>query len=154
MVDVGLYTAAGGSASEAVRPALPDLAQQLRLVAWLRWRSLRNGLRSKNRRMDVLGIIVSALFSSILVLGIAVALFIGTKYIFAEHRETYLSLVFLALLLWWQLFPIMLAGFAPQFSFKSLLRFPLDFRTFYLVGLAYGLADAAALAVLIWMGAM
>src|SRR5262249_3352781 len=140
--------------SEPVRPALPDLAQQLRLVAWLRWRSLRNGLRSKDRRMDVLGIIVSGLFSSILVLGITVALFVGTKFIFAEHRERYLSLIFLALLVWWQLFPIMLAGFAPQFSFKSLLRFPLNRSSFYLIGLAYGLVDAAALAALIWMAAM
>jgi hypothetical protein len=133
---------------------LPSLTEQLKLVAWLRWRSLRNGLRSKNRRMDLLGMVVSGLFSSVLVIGITVALFAGTRYIFEEHHEKYLGLIFLALLVWWQLFPIMLAGFAPQFSFKTLLRFPLNFSTFYLVGLAYGLADAAALAALVWMGAM
>jgi len=133
---------------------LPSLPEQLKLVAWLRWRSLRNGLRSKNRRMDLLGMVVSGLFSSVLVSGITVALFVGTRYIFEEHHENYLGLIFLALLVWWQLFPIMLAGFAPQFSFKTLLRFPLNFSTFYLVGLAYGLADAAALAALVWMGAM
>jgi len=133
---------------------LPSLKEQLKLVAWLRWRSLRNGLRSNNRRMDLLGMLVSGLFSSVLVIGITIALFVGTKYIFEEHHEKYLGLIFLGLLVWWQLFPIMLAGFAPQFSFKTLLRFPLNFSTFYLVGLAYGLADAAALAALIWMGAM
>ena len=136
------------------RSALPSLSEQLRLVAWLRWRSLRNGLRNKNRRMDLLGVIVSALFSSVLVIGITVALFAGTKYIFDEHLEKYLGLIFLALLVWWQLFPIMLAGFAPQFSFRTLLRFPLNLSTFYVVGLAYGLADAAAVAAVIWMGAM
>jgi hypothetical protein len=133
---------------------LPSLTEQLKLVAWLRWWSLRNGLRSKNRRMDLLGMVVSGLFSSVLVIAITVALFLGTRYIFEEHREKYLGLIFLALLVWWQLFPIMLAGFAPQFSFKTLLRFPLKFSTFYVVGLAYGLADAAALAALVWMGAM
>jgi ABC-2 type transport system permease protein len=133
---------------------LPSLQEQLKLVAWLRWRSLRNGLRNKNRRMDLLGMVVSGLFSSMLVIGITIALFVGTKYIFEEHDEKYLGLIFLGLLVWWQLFPIMLAGFAPQFSFKTLLRFPLNFSTFYLLGLAYGLADAAALAALIWMGAM
>jgi len=136
------------------KPGLPSLTEQLKLVAWLRWRSLRNGLRNKNRRMDLLGVIVSALFSSVLVIGITIGLFIGTKFIFDEHHEKYLGLIFLALLTWWQLFPIMLAGFAAQFSFKTLLRFPLSFSTFYLVGLAYGLADAAAVAALIWMGAM
>jgi len=107
-----------------------------------------------DRRLDLLGMIVSGLFSSVLVIGIAVALFFGTKYIFDVHHEHYLGLLFLALLVWWQLFPILMAGFAPQFSFKSLLRFPLNFSTFYLVGLAYGLADAAAVAALIWMGAI
>jgi hypothetical protein len=136
------------------KPALPSLREQLKLVAWLRWRSLRNGLRSRNRRMDLLGVVVSALFSSVLVIGIAIALFVGTKYIFDEHHEKYLGLIFLALLAWWQLFPIMLAGFAPQFSFKTLLRFPLNFSTFYTVGLVYGLADAAAVAAVIWMAAM
>jgi ABC-2 type transport system permease protein len=133
---------------------LPSLPEQLKLVAWLRWRSLRKGLRSKNRRMDLLGMAVSGLFSSVLVIGITIALFVGTKFIFEEHHEKYLGLIFLGLLVWWQLFPIMLAGFAPQFSFKTLLRFPLNFSTFYLIGLAYGVADAAALAALVWMGAM
>jgi ABC-2 type transport system permease protein len=136
------------------QPTLPSLTEQLKLVAWLRWRSLRNGLRNRNRRMDLLGLIVSGVFSSVLVIGITIALFVGTKYVFDEHHEKYLGLIFLALLAWWQLFPILLAGFAAQFSFKTLLRFPLSFSTFYLVGLAYGLADAAAVAALIWMGAM
>jgi ABC-2 type transport system permease protein len=154
VADVRAEMSANGPTGEPVRPELPDLAEQLRLVAWLRWRSLRNGLRNKNRRMDLLGIAVSGLFSSFLVIGITIGLFVGTKYIFDQHKGQYLSLIFLGLLVWWQLFPILLAGFAPQFSFKSLLRFPLNFSTFYLVGLAYGLADAAAVAAVIWMAAM
>lgn len=149
MADVTVAPAEGNGNSR-----LPSLNEQLKLVAWLRWRSLRNGLRNKNRRMDMLGMVVSGLFSSLLVIGITIGLFVGTRYLFEEHHEKYLGLIFLGLLIWWQLFPIMLAGFAPQFSFKTLLRFPLNFSTFYLVGMAYGLADAAALAALIWMGAM
>lgn len=154
MADVRADAPANGAAGEPVRRELPHLTEQLRLVAWLRWRSLRNGLRNKNRRLDLLGIIVSGLFSSVLVIGITIALFFGTKYIFDQHHENYVGLIFLGLLAWWQLFPILMAGFAPQFSFKSLLRFPLNFSAFYLIGLAYGLADAAAVAAVIWMGAM
>lgn len=154
MADVRVDSPPSRPAPRRVSSKLPNLAEQLRLVAWLRWRSLRSGLRNKNRRMDLLGVIVSGLFSSILVLGITIALFVGTKRIFEDHHEKYLGLIFLALLVWWQLFPIMLAGFAPQFSFKTLLRFPLKFSTFYLVGLAYGLADPAALAAVIWMASM
>ena len=154
MADVSANLPENGSPGQPLPPDIPDIAAQLRLVAWLRWRSLRNGLRSKNRRMDLVGMFVSGLFSSVLVIGVTIALFVITKYIFEEHKEKYLGLIFLALLVWWQLFPILLAGFAPQFTFKSLLRFPLNFSTFYLVGLAYGLADAAAIAALIWMAAM
>ena len=151
MADVSRESSFAGAPD---RPPLPSLFEQLRLVAWLRMHTLRNGLRNKNRRLDLLGVVVSGLFSSILVLGVTFALFAGTKYIFEQHSQPYLGLIFLGLLVWWQLFPILLAGFAAQFSFRSLLRFPLSFSAFYVVGLVYGLADAAAIAAVIWMGAM
>ena len=154
MVDVSSESPFNGNQKETGRPTLPSLLEQLRLVAWLRLRSLRNGLRNKNRRMDLLGIVVSGLFSSLLVLGVTVGLFAGTKYIFNEHHQSYLGLLFLGLLVWWQLFPVLLASFAAQFSFRSLLRFPLSFQAFYVVALAYGLADPSAIAAVIWMGAM
>ena len=138
----------------AAEQRLPNLSEQLRLVAWLRWHGLRNSVRNKNRRLDILGVILSGVVSGALVVGVAFAMFVGTEYIFEHNQEKYFSLMFLALLVWWQLFPIMMAGFAPQFSFPSLLRFPMNFSAFYLVGLAYGFADAAAIAALVWMGAM
>jgi len=36
----------------------------------------------------------------------------------------------LAVFLWWQVFPIFVAGFGANFEFKTLLRFPLNRRTF------------------------
>lgn len=130
------------------------LTEQIRIVAWLRWRVLRNSLANKNRRLDLIGLIFSGFFSAIFVAGITLAFFYGTKSLLEHHEEQFLGLLFLALLVWWQLFPIMLAGFAPQFVFRSLLRFPLNLSAFYLIGLAYGLADSAALAALVWMLAM
>jgi hypothetical protein len=132
----------------------PGLAEQIRIVSWLRWRILRNNLRNKSRRLDLLGLAISGILSGVFVAGVTVALFVGTKYLFEQHREQFFGLLFLALFLWWQLFPILLAGFAPQFAFRSLLRFPLKLSAFYLIGMAYGLADSAALAALVWMFAM
>jgi len=130
------------------------LTEQIRTVAWLRWRVLRNSLANKNRRLDLIGLAFSAFFSAIFVIGVTVAFFYGTRSLLQNHNEQFLGLLFLALLVWWQLFAIMLAGFAPQFAFRSLLRFPLNLSAFYLIGLAYGLADSAALAALVWMLAM
>ena len=132
----------------------PGLLEQIRLVSWLRWRILRNSLRKKSRRLDLLGLALSGLFSAIFVAGVTVAFFVGTKSLIENHHEQFLGLLFLALLVWWQLFPILLAGFTPQFAFRSLLRFPLKLSAFYFIGMAYGLADSAALAAMIWMIAM
>src|SRR5579863_1042577 len=131
-----------------------SLAQQIRLVAGLRWRIIRHSFNNKNRRLDMLGLICSGVFGALFVAGVTVAIYIGTEYLLQNHLEQFLALLFLALFLWWQLFPILLAGFAPQFTFRSLLRFPLDLSAFYLIGLSYGLADSAALAALVWMAAM
>jgi ABC-2 type transport system permease protein len=132
----------------------PGLAEQIRLVSWLRWRVLRHSFRNKNRRLDLIGLAVSSFFGILFVVGITVVFFIGTRSLLNHHNERFLGLLFLALFVWWQLFPILLAGFAPQFSFRSLLRFPLKFLAFYIIGMAYGLSDSAALAAVVWMLAM
>ncbi len=132
----------------------PGLADQIRTVAWLRWRILRNSLRNKSRRLDLIGLIFSGFFSLLFVIGVTFAFFFVTRYLFEKHLEPLFGLVFLALLVWWQSFPILLAGFAPQFPFRTLLRFPVNLSAFYLIGMAYGLADSAALAALVWMLAM
>jgi len=132
----------------------PGLAEQIRAVAWLRWRVLRNSLRNKSRRLDLIGLIFSGFFSLLFVIGVTLAFFFVTRYLFEKHLEPLFGLVFLVLLVWWQSFPILLAGFAPQFPFRTLLRFPMNLSAFYLIGMAYGLADSAALAALVWMLAM
>ena len=132
----------------------PGLSEQIRTVAWLRWRILRNSLRNKSRRLDLIGLIFSGFFSLLFVIGVTLAFFFVTRYLFEKHLEPLFGLVFLALLVWWQSFPILLAGFAPQFPFRTLLRFPMNLSAFYLIGMAYGLADSAALAALVWMLAM
>src|ERR1700757_5405841 len=130
------------------------LREQIRLVAWLRWRVLRNSISNKNRRLDLIGLIFSGFFSLLFVIGVTFGFYFVTQSLFEKHLEPLFGLVFLALLVWWQSFPILLAGFAPQFPFRTLLRFPVNLSTFYLIGMAYGLADSAALAALVWMLAM
>ena len=44
--------------------------EQVRLVAGLRWRILRNSLRKKNNRLDLIGLIFTGVFSGLLVIKI------------------------------------------------------------------------------------
>jgi ABC-2 type transport system permease protein len=130
---------------------LPGLFEQVWLVSGLRWRILRNNMKNKNRVWDIIGVVISSLVGIVFVAGLAMAIFVGTVSFLNNHHETRFALLFWGIFLWWQVLPIFVAGFSPSFSFRSLLRFPLKFSTFYLMGIAYGLADSAALASIFWM---
>lgn len=130
---------------------LPGLLEQIRLVAGLRWRILRNNLKNKQRVWDLIGVVISSIMGILLVVGIAFGVFAGTVSFLQNHHEVRMALFFWGIFLWWQVMPIFVAGFSPSFSFRSLLRFPMSFSVFYLLGIAYGLADSAALSSIIWL---
>jgi ABC-2 type transport system permease protein len=129
----------------------PGVAGQIRLIAELRWRILRNHLRRKNSKLDLIGLIWAAIFSSIMVLGLSFAFCWGAYISISTGELGWLFLLFWSIFLFWQVFPLFVAGFAATFEFRTLLRFPLSLTAFYLVGLAYGLADFAAIASLCWL---
>lgn len=133
---------------------LPGVLAQLWLIAGLRWTLLKNGLRQKNNRWDLVGIIFASVFASVLVAGLCVAFCAGTYALLAKGHAGWIAALFWAVFLWWQVFPIFVAGFGANFEFKNLLRFPLSRRAFYLLGLGYGFADFAAVAAVCWIAAM
>jgi hypothetical protein len=135
--------------ADVTQPA--GIAKQILLVAGLRWRLLHNNLRRKQTRLDLLGLIVVGSVASVVVAGLSFALFEGAYSFVSTGRVAWLSLFFWAIFLWWQLFPIMVAGFGVSFEFRNLLRFPLRLSAFYLIGLAYGLADFSSAAGLVWL---
>jgi ABC-2 type transport system permease protein len=133
---------------------LPGVFEQLKLVAGLRWGLMRNSLRQKNNRWDLIGMIIAAASSGLLVIGLCIAFYVGTYFFLTKGQASWIALLFWALFLWWQAFPIFVAGFGASFEFKNLLRFPLSLRAFYLLGLGYGFADLAAISSICWMAAM
>ncbi len=133
---------------------VPGVPAQLRLIAGLRWSLLKNGLRQKNNRWDLVGVIVAGVFGALLVVGLCFAFFAGAYALLAKNRASWMALLFWAIFLWWQVFPVFVAGFGANFEFKTLLRFPLSRRTFYLLGLGYGFADFAAVSAICWLAAM
>ena len=133
---------------------LPGVWQQIRLVAGLRWRVLGNNLRKKHNQWDLIGMVVASVFAILAVLGVSVGFGFGAYTFLSGGHETWLALLFWAVFLFWQLFPIFTAGFGAGFEFRTLLRFPLSLRAFYVIGLAYGLADFAAVASIFWLIAM
>ena len=133
---------------------MPGVWQQLKLIGGLRWHILRNGLRRKNNRWDLIGMIWAGFFSAVLVLSLCFVFYEGTYASLEKNHPQWIALLFWGLFVWWQVFPIFAAGFGANFEFKKLLRFPLSMRAFYLLGLGYGLADFAALSSIAWIISM
>ncbi len=131
-----------------------SIFEQIRLVATLRWRILRNNLRKKNNRLDLIGLIFTGVFASVLVVGLSFAFYSGAYAFISQGRFEWMALLFWGIFLFWQLFPVFVAGFGANFEFRTLLRFPLSLHAFYVIGLAYGFADFSALASVSWLLAM
>jgi ABC-2 type transport system permease protein len=131
-----------------------NIYQQILLVAGLRWRILRNSRRKKSNRLDLIGLIFTGIFGGIAVVGLCFAFYAGAYTFLSQGRLESMALLFWAIFLFWQLFPVFAAGFGASFEFRTLLRFPLSLRAFYVIGLAYGFADFSALASICWLLAM
>jgi ABC-2 type transport system permease protein len=130
------------------------IMEQIRLVAELRWRILRNSMRRKNNRFDLIGMIFIALFGGILVIALSFAFYAGGYAFLSTGRPEWIALLYWGIFVFWQLFPIFVAGFGTNFEFRTLLRFPLSLSAFYIIGLAYGFADFSALASVYWLLSM
>lgn len=126
-----------------MNPALPQ-SGQLMAIAYLRWRMFVNGLRSKRGKMELASrIIVTTLFALGGLGGFAAAA--GGAWYFVSHGKA----EFLAVLLWpifffWQVFPVMATAFTNNPDSSELLRFPLSYRAYFAIRLAYGMFDPAS----------
>jgi ABC-2 type transport system permease protein len=123
---------------------------QLAAIAWLRWRLFVNALRSTRGKMEFISQIIVGLAFAIGGLGGA-AVMGGMTFFFLERGKPEL----LALLLWtvflfWQVFPIMATAFTNNPDSSDLLRFPLTYRSYFLVRLAYGTFDPATFLGSLW----
>jgi len=131
-----------------------SVAGQIRLVAGLRWRIMRNYLRRKSNVLDFIGVLTAGLSLALLIVGVGFAVYFGAHTAVSSVHFTWLTLLFLGIILFWQIIPLFAAGFGVNFEFRTLLRFPLSLSAFYLIALAYGLADFAAVASVCWLFAM
>jgi ABC-2 type transport system permease protein len=117
---------------------------QLAAVAYLRWRMFVNGLRSRRGKMELVSrIIVTGAFAFGGLGG-----FIGAAgmswYLVSHNYVEYLAALLWPVFLFWQFFPVMATAFTNNPDSSELLRFPLNYRSFFLIRLAYGLCDPAS----------
>jgi len=124
---------------------------QLAAIADLRWRMFVNSLRTKRGKMELVSrIIVTVAFTGG-GLGGAVGIGLGAYYFVAENRSENLAVLLWPVFFFWQLFPIMATAFTNNPDSSDLLRFPLTYRSFFLIRLAYGFFDPATALGSLWL---
>jgi ABC-2 type transport system permease protein len=124
---------------------------QLTAIADLRWRMFVNSLRSTRGKMELVSrIIVSCVFA-LGALGGAIGMGTGAFYFISEGHAEYLAFLLWPVLTFWQFFPLMATAFTNNPDSSDLLRFPLTYRSYFLVRLAYGCFDPATALASVWL---
>lgn len=119
------------------------VSAQLRAIAELRWRMFINGLRSRRGRTEFASrIVVGSVFAVGGVGGFLVASFFSYLLV-SEGKPEYLAAILWPIFLFWQFFPVMATAFTNNPDSTELLRFPLSYRSYFLVRMAFGFFDPA-----------
>ena len=135
-----------GSTGQATNQLILDLPMrgQLTAIADLRWRMFVNGLRSKRGKMELASrtlVTLAFAFGGFGGLALATGL---SWYFVSQDKSEFLAVVFWPIFFFWQLFPVMATAFTNNPDSSELLRFPLTYRSYFLIRLAYGFFDPAS----------
>jgi ABC-2 type transport system permease protein len=117
---------------------------QLSAIADLRWRMFVNGLRSKRGKMELFSRIVVTTVFAVAGLGGFILSSGLSWYFVSQGKAEWLPFLLWPIFFFWQAFPVMATAFTNNPDSSDLLRFPLTYRSYFLIRLAYGFCDPAS----------
>src|SRR4029077_3063205 len=116
---------------------------QLAAIADLRWRLFINSLRTTRGKLEFLSRGLVSLAFLLGGLGGCFAMAAGAFYFLSAGKPELLALLLWPVFFFWQVFPVMATAFTNNPDSSDLLRFPLSYRSYFLVRLTYGSFDPA-----------
>ena len=124
---------------------------QYAAVARLRWNIFRNSIRSRRGKANLVSQIIIGIVFTLFGLGGSVGLGTGAWYLMSGNKGEWLAVIFWPVMLFWQFFPLMATAFTENLESSDLLRFPLTYRSYFLIRIAYGLFDPATSVCCLWL---
>ena len=124
---------------------------QLPAVAELRWRMFVNSLRTTRGKLELVSRVVVSLAFALGGLGGASGMGVGAFYFVSGGKAEMLALLLWPVFFFWQVFPLMATAFTNNPDSSDLLRFPLNYRSYFLIRLAYGSFDPATALGSLWL---
>jgi ABC-2 type transport system permease protein len=127
---------------------------QLAAIARVRWQLVFNSLRTIRGRLELVSRVLMGVTLCIVGFGGAFGLGIAAWY-FTSHDGTELLAAFLwVIFLAWQLFPVMASAFTETADSSNLLRFPVTYRSYFVIQMVFGSLDPALVLGSLWLFGM
>src|ERR1043166_7671581 len=117
---------------------------ELLAIAQLRWRMFINGLRSRRGQTDLAARLLVTSFFAVGGFGGFAAATGFSWWLVSQDQAEFLAVPLWTIFVFWQLFPVMATAFTNNPDSSELLRFPLTYRSYFLVRLSYGFFDPAS----------
>jgi ABC-2 type transport system permease protein len=127
------------------------MRSQLSAIATLRWRLFVNSLRTSRGQLELISRIFISIALTVAGLGGGAGMGFGAYYIVSQGKPEYLALLLWPVFFLWQLFPVAATAFTNNPDSSELLRFPLTYRSYFLIRLAYGSFDPATALGSLWL---
>ena len=127
---------------------------QLGAIAVVRWQMIVNSLRTVRGRLELVSRVLMVLSMAIPGLGGCVGVAIAAWYFTAHGESEFLAIFLWLIFLFWQLFPVMASAFTETTESSSLLRFPVTYRSYFLIQMVYGSLDPATALGSLWLAGM
>ncbi len=116
----------------------------------MRWRLFVNSLRTTRGKLELVSRGVVWLAFAIVGFGGAAGMGTAAFFFVSQGKPEMLAVLLWPILFFWQVFPIMATAFTNNPDSSNLLRFPLNYSSYFLVRLAYGAADPATALGSLW----
>jgi ABC-2 type transport system permease protein len=129
----------------------PETRGQFAAIARVRWQLFVNSLRTMRGRLEVVSRVFLALGFGVAGVGGSVGLAIASWFLVSHNHSEFLAALLWPVFLFWQLFPVMATAFTENFDSSNLLRFPLNYRSFFLIRIGYGSFDPATALGSLWL---
>jgi ABC-2 type transport system permease protein len=129
----------------------PESRGQFAAIAQLRWRMFLNSLRTRRGKVELFSRIMMGIVFFIGAVGGAVGLAAGSWYFVSQNKTEWLAVLLWPVFLFWQFFPVAATALTQNAESSELLRFPLTYRSYFLLRVAYGLFDPATAVGSVWL---
>ena len=134
--------------------AQPSIRGQFAAIALLRWQLFLNSMRSIRGRLEIVSRIFMGIGFTVLGFGGALGFGFAGWYLVSHDQIELLALFLWGIFAFWQLFPVMAHALAENIDSSYLLRFPLTYRAYFWIRMAYGSLEPATLIGLLWVAGL